>query len=233
LRKNGQRFDEVMIVNPYDPAAGDEGARLMQFHYAEPPEYGYYAEPDPYGYYGYYGCNAAPSAYAGWGQYEPMNGYGYSYAEPPDMGYYGQADPYGYYAEPYDYAGWGAPGYGAARYEGYGEPEYAEYEPLNGYGEPEYAEYEPVGYYADENPIGYYGDSPELVGWGDPAFEGYVRDGKPTYNPTCPMPTNVAGLGEADFDGYVHPGTVNPIVDTFTAQPGPTPGVPDTFRPLW
>jgi len=221
--KNGQRFDEVMIVNPYDPAARNEGARLMQFHYAEPPEYGYYAEADPYGYYGYYGCAAAPSAYAGWGQYEPVNGYGY--AEPPEMGYYGQADPYGYYAEPYEHAGWGAPGYG--------EYEYAEYEPLNDYAEPEFAEYEPVGYYADEYPMGYYGDSPELVGWGDPAFEGYVRDGKPTFNPGCPMPTNVAGLGESEFDGYVRPATVNPTCENFTPQPGPTPGVPDTFRPLW
>jgi hypothetical protein len=48
------------------------------------------------------------------------------------------------------------------------------------------------------------------------------------------MPTNVAGFGESvPLEGYVKPGIVNPVCDQFIPQPGPTPGVPDTFRPLW
>ncbi len=52
-----QGFDEVMIVNPFDPALGEsQGVETMRFHlgepemgyYAEPPDLGYYAE-DPYG----------------------------------------------------------------------------------------------------------------------------------------------------------------------------------------
>src|SRR5229473_2609130 len=135
--------EEVLIVNPYDPATGaGEGAKLMQFHYAQQPGYGYYAEaPEP--------------------------------------------------------GSWAEPGM-------YGVPGYSQYEPMSGYAEsPESAQYEPVGYYADEYPAGYYSEVPEMVGWdgyapmgyyGAPPFEGYVRDGRPTFNAGCPMPTNVAGF---------------------------------------
>jgi hypothetical protein len=233
---NDRRFDEVMIVNPYDPAnAAGEGARVMQFHYAQPPGYGYYAGATPYGYY------AQPPGYGAWGgpepcgmsgyaQYEPMGGY----AQPPGYGYYA-ADPYGYYAEPPDVGEWGEP-------EVYGAPSgYAQYEPVSGYAQSqEFSHFEPVGYYADEYPVGNYAGAPEMVGWGgpmgyygEPPFEGYVRETPPTFNPGCPMPTNVAGFGEPPLEGYVHPADVSPTCDNFTPQPGATTGVPETFRPLW
>src|SRR5258708_6128891 len=96
-----RKFDEVMIVNPYDPAnAAGEGARVMQFHYAQPPGYGYYAAAAPYGYY------AQPIGYGApeYAQYEPMGGY----AQPPGYGYYA-ANPYGYYAEAPEMGAWGEP----------------------------------------------------------------------------------------------------------------------------
>jgi len=217
--------EEVLIVNPYDPAtSAGEGAKLMQFHYAQPPGYGYYAAADPYGYY------AEPHEYA---QYEPVSGY----AEAPGYGYYAAGDPYGYYAEPPEPGSWAEPGM-------YGVPGYSQYEPVSGYAEPpEFAQYEPVGYYADEYPFGYYADVPEMVGWdgytpmgyyGEPPFDGYVRDGRPTFNPGCPMPTNVAGFGDTDsLEGYVRPSTVNATCEQFTAQPGSAASVPETFKPLW
>jgi hypothetical protein len=160
---------------------------------------------------------------------EPPADYG-SYAQPPEVGYYaapadGYGD-YGYYAEP---------------------PEFAEYDEP-----PEFAEYaDPVAYYAEEYPgIAGYAEMPEMVGYGqyeplaedwpgvagyaEPDYSGYVREAPPAYNPGCPMPTNVSGFAEAQpLEGYVQPGTVNPIVEQFTPQPGPSPSVPDTFRPLW
>ena len=169
----------------------------------------------------------------------------FHYAQPPEMGYYGEPpQDYGYYAEepylaedPY-----------LAEYYPYGEVD-----PLGYYGEaPEtYGEYEPVGYYAEEpylaedplaeyypygevDPLGYYGETPEMYGWGEPEISGYVRDVPPTFNAGCPMPTNVAGFGEAQpLEGYVRPGEVSPVCKDFTPQPGPTPLVPETFRPLW
>ena len=162
------------------------------------------------------------------------------YAEPPEMGYYGELDPtHGYYGEP-------EMGY-------YGEPPEMGY-----YGEPpEMGQYEPVGYYADEQPMGWYGQAPEMVGYGDyeplaqypesygyyaePEMSGYVRQtSAPSYNPGCPIPTNVNGYGEAEqfaesdpFAGYQRPATVNATCGQFTAQPGVSDFVPETFRPLW
>ena len=56
----------------------------------------------------------------------------------------------------------------------------------------------------------------------------------PTSDAGCPMPTNVAGFGEAQpLEGYVRPTEVSPACRDFTPQPGPTPSVPETFKPLW
>jgi len=241
-----------------EPSYGYAQAPDAYGYYAEAPEvYGQYAEAlDPYGYYaepadnyGYYG--------------EPADMYGY-YAEPvePFAGYYAEPpEAYGYYAEPDYVPGWGAPhGYGELdpTYAGYAEYEppqaypgmgyYAEPYPIEGYG--------PVGYFAEEppyqpvaGPIGYYGEMPEMPGYaefepqqaypgvsyyGDPYLAGYVRERPPAYNPSCPMPTNVAGFAEADpLEGYVKPSTVNASCEQMTSQPGPEPSTPETFRPLW
>jgi hypothetical protein len=97
---------------------------------------------------------------------------------------------------------------------------------------------------------GYYGQVPEMVGYGEyappeqgypgvgyygqPDLAGYVRETEPTFNAGCPLPTNVPGFGEAEnLEGYVKPTTVNPTCPQFTPQPGPTPSVPETFKPLW
>lgn len=238
-------FDEVMIVNPYDPRVHQPATiQTMRFHespdmgyYAAPPEMGYYAEPPDYGYYG-----EPPEL--GW-YAEPPEPYGW-YAEPPEMGYYGEPpelsgyaelpEPYGWYAEPPEL--------------GY----YAEYPELGYYGYGGYAEPPELAYYAEPPELsGYgcgYGQMPEMVGYqeyeplaeeypgvadyGEPELSGYVRQRRPTYNPGCPMPTNVAGLGETPpIEGYVRPGTVNPTCDQLAPQPDSTSRVPDTFRPLW
>src|SRR5690242_5233015 len=115
-------FDEVMIVNPYDPSSS-EGGNYMRFYrpapsglgyyaapaygyapayngyagYAEPPEYGYYAEAPEYGAY------AQPQQY---GAYAEPPEYGY-YAEPPEYGSYAEPPEYGYFAEAPEYAGYG------------------------------------------------------------------------------------------------------------------------------
>src|ERR687896_279215 len=96
-------FDEVMIVNPNDPAFNDNrGVRLMRFHYAQPPEMGYYAAPDPYG-YGYYGQDPYLAEEYPYGVGNPYGYYGY-YAQPPQMAPY--AGPVFYGQAPYE------PGYG-------------------------------------------------------------------------------------------------------------------------
>jgi hypothetical protein len=223
--KTNHGFDEVMIVNPFNPQTNNQQQiKLMKFsgpqsYFGEP--IGYYAEPQDFAYYG-----------------QPANGYGYAespeysyYAEPPE---YGEYEPVGYYAEEQPYGYYGEP------------PEYGYYaEP------PEYGEYEPVGYYAEEQPYGYYGEPQEMVGYGqyeplseypegvgeyaEPDVSGYVREvAVPPFNPGCPMPTNVAGFGETEpFAGYTRPATVNPTCGQFTPQPGITEQVPETFRPLW
>src|SRR2546422_617857 len=96
-----------------------------------------------------------------------------------------------------------------------------------------------MGYYAEEEPgYGYFAEEYPVEGYGfaDPA--GYYGDEyvlEPVgYYGGCPMPTNGAGFGEPEnFEGYVQPATVNATCDRFTAQPGTTPGEPETFRPLW
>jgi hypothetical protein len=202
--KGNRGFDEVMIVNPTEP---NGGGRFMRFHYGQPLEMGYYGEP--------------PEMY---GEYDPV---GY-YAEEPYVGEdpyvseyypYGEADPYGYYAEAPELYGWGEP-----------EP-YGEYDPVGYYAEDPYVGEDPYG---EVEPYGYYAESPEMYGWGEPEISGYVRDVPPAFNAGCPMPSNVAGFGEAQpLEGYVRPGEVSPSCKDFTPQPGPTPAVPETFKPLW
>ena len=34
-------YDEVMIVNPYDPRSGNQQVKLMRFH--QSPQWGYYS----------------------------------------------------------------------------------------------------------------------------------------------------------------------------------------------
>ena len=154
----------------------------------------------------------------------------FHYAQPPEMGYYAEPpEMYGYFAE---------------------EPYLSEELP--------YGEVEPYGYYAQPpemygqyEPMGWYGQVPEMVGYGQyeplaeeypgmayyaeaPDFAGYVRDVPPAFNAGCPMPTNVAGFGEMEpLAGYVRPTEVSPACRDFTPQPGPTPSVPETFKPLW
>jgi hypothetical protein len=198
-------FDEVMIVNPYDPGA-KEGARLMRFHYAQAPnvagygapQYGYFAE-DPYGYaedpYGAYAED--PYGYAE----EP-----FGYAEDPYGAYgaYGEYEPVGYFAEEYPVGAYGEDPYG-----------YAQGPEMVGWGE-----YEPVG----EEPA--YAEAPE--------FAGYVRAGRPRQNPGCAMPTNVAGVDEGvPLEGYTRPAPVGPMVNQFTPPPTQSAAVPETFKPLW
>jgi hypothetical protein len=246
-------FDEVMIVNPYDPRSDrEQGVKLMPY-FSQAPGFGYYGE-DPYGYY------SEPPEMAGWGEVEPGYGeaepvgyfanepYGY-YAEPPEMGYYGE-EPYGYYGEePYGYYGEDPYGYYGEEPYGYAYG-YAEPPEMGYYGEDPYGEAEPYGYYAEPPEMGYYGEPepygemPEMVGYGygedpyahygEPEFSGYVRDVPSQYNAGCPLPTNVAGFGETPpLEGYIRPAEVSPNCERFTPQPGPTPSVPETFRPLW
>ncbi len=225
-----QGFDEVMIVNPYDPRSNIQPTKYMRFHEAPemghyPPrqaaQMGYYAAPG-YGYgngYGYYG---EPADY-GWYAEPPDLGW---YAEAPDLGWYAEAPELGYYGEAPD--GYGYGWYGEPEL-GYGEPiEYAE--DLNGYGEPEmvgYGDYGDYGEYEEYEPL-------SEADYGEPDLAGYVRENPARYNPGCLVSSNVAGYGEAaPLEGYVRPSTVNPTCENLTPQPGIPGGVPEGFRPLW
>ena len=224
--------------------------------YGEPAPLDGYAEADPYGAYAepefaeaeYAEPEYAEPEFAEWGEpeaYGEADPYGFAEFEP--VGYYaeelpiGEADLLGGYAEPeYGYGyGYGAAGYAEPGY-GYAAGAYAEPE-IGYWGEPEYAEFDPVGYAAG------YAEPPEMVGYGldelaeevpgvgyaEPEYAGYVRDVPPAFNAGCPLPTNVAGLGEPPLDGYVRPTEVSPVCERFTPQPGPTAPLPDQFRPLW
>jgi hypothetical protein len=268
--KHNRGYDEVMIVNPYDPQSTNQQTNLMTFNTT--PEVGYYAAPTDYGYYadspemiGYYA--AEPDAYGyyadqpemryygdpGYGYYpQPESTYGY-YGEPA-MGHYGdQFEPVGYYADQPEMRYYGDPGYGyypqpESTYGYYGEPA------MGHYGD----QFEPVGYYADEWPMGWYADSSDMSGYADyepplsdypqgvgyyaePQMAGYVRQtATPSYNPGCPIPTNVAGYGGQEqfsdgdpLSGYQRPKSVNASCEQFTPQPGVRDFVPETFKPLW
>ena len=228
--------------SPYSSPAQNVG------YYAEAdPAYGYYGEVDPplsyYGEadpaYGYYGETDPPLGY--YGGAHPAYGY-YGEAEPA-LSYYGGADPaYGYYGERPEFA---VPGYGGGPL-GYAEPEpvgyLAEETPIGYHGEEAmrmgyYGQPEMVAYgeaeqqFAEEYPgVAEYGDpefsEPEFAGYGD-----YTRDMPPAFNAGCPLPTNLSGY--EGYEGYATPATVNPTCDTMTSQPGTSPSVPETFKPLW
>src|SRR5262249_42454540 len=105
-----------------------------------------------------------------------------------------------------------------------------------GYGDySEYGDYADYGEYGDYGDYGDYGaDYSEFAEPSHHDVAGYVRDIPSAFNAGCPMPTNVAGFGEVDsLEGYVKPGPVSPACQGFEPQPGPTPSVPETFRPLW
>jgi hypothetical protein len=237
-------FDEVMIINPYDPGQeAPQGVRPMMGYYAEPADE--FAE-DPYGYYGYHDDmdDFSEDEMGYYDEYPEMVGWGgLGYEDFEPMGYYAaEDDPYGYYADD--------------AFDDYYDDYYDAYDPLAYYAEDEY---EPVGYYAEEDPYepyGRYGEDPyELMGWYgedpyelygedpdglddywdyEPSISGYVRETAPTFNAGCPAPINVHGYGEDDeLEGYVRPSTVNAACAKLTAQPGPRRSEPMTFRPLW
>jgi len=263
--KHNRGYDEVMIVNPYDPQSTNQQTNLMTFNAT--PETGYYAGPaDYYGYYaagpeisydGYYGEPAGYGAPYGYYAAGPETSYDGYYGEPAGYGapygYYADQSDVGWYAEPSEVSYYGDPGYGyypqpESTYGYYGEPA------MGHYGD----QFEPVGYYADEWPMGWYADSSDMSGYADyepplsdypagvgyyaqPGMAGYVRQtDTPSYNPGCPIPTNVAGYGEheqfSDVDplsGYQRPKSVNASCEQFTPQPGVRDFVPETFKPLW
>lgn len=251
-------FDEVMIVNPYDPGSQLQGAKFMQFHYV--PGYGYYQAPAGYGYYaapdyanyGYYGQQFPPQpneyGYVAVPQYGTVPEY-QQYAEYPEYAEYPDQPGYPQYAG-YPYAAY--PTY--AEYPEYAEyPDYAEYPEYSGYA-PGYAEYpiyaqNPAATYAEyptapvppeyaEVPPDYpqYAENPEMVGWGEAApqeFDGYQRARSAPFNPGCMLPTNVNGYGEMGaMSGYMPPTTPNPTCNQFTGS-ATTPNVTDPFRPLF
>src|SRR6266508_4398565 len=181
-------YDEIMIVNPYDPRSNNPQINLMRFH--QTPEMGSYAEPE----YGY----AEPD----YGDYaEPDYG---DYAE-PEYGYYGEPE-YGYYAEP-ELAEQEPVGYFAEEqpYGWYGEPQemvgYGEYEPLSEYPEG-------VGYYGEPDVSGYVREvatppfnpgcpmPTNVAGFGETEpFAGYTRPA--TVNPSCGQFTPQPGITQS------------------------------------
>jgi hypothetical protein len=251
---NRRTFDEVMIVNPFDPRRPDQGGEAVRFAhvshpgYAEVPVdgYGYYGEPyevaeyaepyevaeyapvEGYGYYGGYPGGYGESEYAE-----------YEVAEPVEVGYYGETPEMVGYSE-------------YAPVEGYG---YSEYAPVEGYAEyapvEGYAEYAPVEGYAEYAPVeGYdeyqpaygeadYSEYQPAYGEVDPTYAeadvaGYTAERAPRFNPSVLVSANVNGYGEPmDFAGYQTPTTVSPTVTAFKPPPGQPGPMPDQFRPLW
>jgi len=221
--KTNPGFDEVMIVNPFNPQSNNQQQiKLMRFHgpqgvFGEPIEY--YAEPQEFAYYGQpangYGCYGEPPTDYGYyaepeylgeepyGEPPEFAWYGeqpeYGYYADPQMGYYGEPPEYGYYAQAPEYGYYGEqPDYGyyaqAPEYGYYGEaPEYGYYAEP-----PDYGEYEPVGYFAEEQPYGWYGEPQEMVGYGQ-------------YEPLSEYPQGVGYYGEPDISGYVRQVAVPPF----------------------
>ena len=244
-------FDEVMIVNPYDPSADGEGEKLMFGHYgwsglghyadpytyAEAPwtqadSYGYadpYAYGDPYGYAGY--GYADPYAYA-----DPYYGYGYGYADP-----YGDAYPYGYAYEPEPSEFQDAETADFAQDDPsiYGVPDDA-FDGYGGYGcncgGGGYGQGHAQGYGQETPPPDDFAQD-DIGGYADPyGYGGYVAERPSRFNAGCPLPVNV-GIGEDEsisgYEGYVPTADVNASCSGFQRGPASPAGVPDTFRPLW
>jgi hypothetical protein len=257
MRRHANDFDEVMIVNPSD-SNQVERVRLMRFHNINPPEFNGFAGPDPYGYYGQvdptYGYYAeVDPTYGYYGEVDPA--YGYYAQVDPTYGYYGEVDPaaYGYFAQVDPTYGYYAQAEPAYNYYGQVDPTYGYYGEVDpAYGYYGYQEQEPVGYYAEEYPVGNYAPEPAMgvpgSGYGEsgpqygdrysgyysePNYSGYVRETPPAFNAGCPLPTNVNGFADGDFDGYVRPATVNPTCSQMIEQPGSPALAPETFKPLW
>jgi len=207
--KRNRGFDEVMIVNPYEPGSNDnQGVRLMRF-YAAPPGMGYYAESP-----------ADPGYYAA-----PANGYGYYAQAPGGYGYYAApANGYGYYAnlpEQPELYGDIEPGHDVNGPVGYVTGEY----PMGSYGDPYAMGYygqpmgyygyygQPMGYYAETpempgyGPMGYYAETPEMPGYGPMGYYAETPEmpGYPRYEPMADAYPEVAGYGAygQDYAGYV------------------------------
>ena len=187
----------------------------------------------------------------------PAAGYG-NYAEAPEYGYYAEAPEYGYYAEPPEYGYYAeAPEYGEpgllrlVRESCPKDPYGNNVSCAVGY----YAE-EPPGGLGEDPPDGLRPPAGDRCrrwsatdrwvktppcSYGEPDLSGYVRAVRSQpFNAGCPMPTNTVGgfeeapeYGYGGYDGYTKPTEVSPRCDSFTEQPGPTPGVPETFKPLW
>ena len=61
-------FDEVMIVNPYNPQTDTaQGVRLMPYHYGGPMDLGYYGDP---------GFAEYAEPWGSYGEHEPVGYYG-------------------------------------------------------------------------------------------------------------------------------------------------------------
>jgi hypothetical protein len=180
VRPSAPLTERMLRVGPLDDAAERYAVFAAAFHQAHE------AEPPPeLGYYaeppemGYYG---EPPEFGGYAQ--APNPYGY-YGEPPEMGWYAEPPEMAGYAEPIEY--------------------YAEDMPMAGYG---YAQMPEMVGYSEYEPLAE--DYPGMSCYGEPDMSGYVRETRrPTYNPGCPIPTNVAGYGEAaPLEGYVRPAPV-------------------------
>jgi hypothetical protein len=242
MRSNG--FDEVMIVNPDERAGPARGVRLMPYYDANYPEMGGYADP------------LAPEAYGDYAAEDPLGDGGPEFAEGvepygvcggdgeigawgdadygayavADPNYYGAYEPVGYLAEdPYGaaYGYYGVPaGFGA--YGAYGACRCC---PRCGRAKAGDQAPETTGYAGDEALLGE--EDPRFAYAAEPEFAAYNPDVPSRFNAGCPLPSNVAGVGEAPFDGFVRPAEVGPIVRQYTPAPQSGAPVPEAFRPLW
>ena len=206
MARQGEPFDELMIVNPISP----QGEKYMRFYPVDPAALsGYIAEtPEMMGYGEYpevgYFADPPPGFVEGMGQMPAEMGYfaeapefaeapaemGYVYEAPETMGYYAQApETMGYFAESPETMGYYAE---APETMGY----FAESPELMGYGEvapemgyfaadPELAEATPEMGYVYEAPeqmsaapgMGYFAQAPEFMGYGEASPEfGYFAE---------------------------------------------------------
>lgn len=231
MARQGEPFDELMIVNPIS----SQGEKYMRFYPVDPASLsGYVAEmPEMMGYGEYpevgYFADPPPGFVEGVEEMPVEMGY---FAEAPEMGYvYEVPEAMGYYAEAPELMGYGevAPemGYFAA------DPELAEAAPEMGYvyEAPEYVSEAP-------ETVGYFAESPELMGYGEAApefgyfaedpysMQGYVRD--TSVNPRVVPLENINGL-----QGYVRPRSINPTAEVISPAEQMTQPSTQWFKPLW
>lgn len=242
MARQGEPFDELMIVNPIS----SQGEKFMRFYpvdpaalsgyvaetpevmgYAEYPEVGYFADPPP-GFVEGVGYFAEAPEFA-----ETPAEMGYVYETPDTMGYYAEApETVGYFAESPELMGYGevAPemGYFAV------DSELAEAPAEMGY------VYEAPEYVSEAPEMGYYAEAPELMGYGetapefgyfaeDPyAIQGYVRDTGSGFNPRVVPLENING-----FEGYVRPKSINPTAEVVTPAEAVSQPSGQWFKPLW